>query len=215
MATYVLIPGAGGESWYWHLVVPLLEAAGHRAVAVELPAREPDAGLDDYVAAALDAVGTPEGEAVVVGQSLGGFTAPMVAERLKAAELVFVAAMIPKPGETAGAWWAASGFHDVWGDQKIDDMEHFLHDLPPTVLQETLERGEPQQTDRVMTDPFPLPALPAIRTRGIACTNDRFFPVAFMDRLIRDRLGVEPEHVAAGHLPALANPAGLVDVLLG
>jgi hypothetical protein len=65
-----------------------------------------------------------------------------------------------------------------------------------------------------MTDPFPLQALPAIPTRGIAATNDRFFPVAFMDRLIRDRLGVEPEHVAAGHLPALANPAGLVELLL-
>jgi hypothetical protein len=50
--------------------------------------------------------------------------------------------------------------------------------------------------------------------RGIAATNDRFFPVAFMDRLIRDRLGVEPEHVAAGHLPALANPVGLVELLL-
>ena len=214
MATYVLIPGAGGEAWYWHLVVPLLEAAGHRAVAVELPAGDPDAGLDAYVAAALDAVGTPVGDAVVVGQSLGGFTAPIVAERLGATELTFVAAMIPKPGETAGDWWATSGFHAVWGDQEMDDMEHFFHDLSPAVLQEVLERGEPQQTDRVMADPFPLAALPAIPTRGIAATNDRFFPVAFMDRLIRDRLAVEPEHVAAGHLPALANPAGLVEVLL-
>jgi len=214
MATYVLIPGAGGEAWYWHLVVPLLEAAGHRAIAVELPASDPDAGLDAYVAAAVDAVGTPEGDAVVVGQSLGGFTAPVVAERLGAAELVFVAAMIPNPGETAGDWWATSGFQDMWGDQEMDDMEHFLHDLPPGVLQEALERGEIQQTDRVMTDPFPLRALPPIPTRGIAATHDRFFPVAFMNRLIRDRLGVEPEHVAAGHLPALANPVGLVEVLL-
>ncbi|MDQ2679289.1 MAG: alpha/beta hydrolase, partial [Actinomycetota bacterium] len=38
MATYVLIPGAGGDAWYWHLVGPLLEAAGHRAVPVALPA---------------------------------------------------------------------------------------------------------------------------------------------------------------------------------
>jgi thioesterase domain-containing protein len=214
MTTYVLIPGAGGEAWYWHLVVPLLEAAGHRAVAVELPANDPDAGIDAYVAAALDAVGTPEGDAVVVGQSLGGFTAPVVAERLGAAGLVFVAAMIPKPGETPGDWWSTSGFREVWGDQEMDDVEHFLHDLPPAVLQETLDRGEVEQTDRIMADPFPLAALPSIPTRGIAATNDRFFPVAFMDGLIRDRLGVEPEHVEAGHLPALANPAGLVEVLL-
>ncbi|MGH9242950.1 MAG: alpha/beta fold hydrolase [Acidimicrobiales bacterium] len=214
MTTFVLIPGAGGEAWYWHLVVPLVEAAGHRAVAVELPAGDPDAGLDAYVAAALRAVGTPEGDAVVVGQSLGGFTAPVVAERLGAAWLVFVAAMIPKPGETAGDWWATSGFNDVWGDQAMDDMEHFLHDLPSAVLHEALERGEVPQTERIMMDPFPLTVLPPIPKRGIAATNDRFFPVAFMDRLIRDRLGVEPEHVAAGHLPALANPVGLVEVLL-
>lgn len=35
-----------------------------------------------------------------------------------------------------------------------------------------------------------------------------------MDQLIRDRLGVEPEHVESGHLPALANPEGLAAVLL-
>jgi hypothetical protein len=214
MATYVLIPGAGGDAWYWHLVCPLLATAGHRAVPVGLPASEPDAGLDAYVAAALDAVGTPEGDVVVVGQSLGGFTAPVVAERLGAAMLIFVAAMIPKPGETAGDWWTTSGFDEARGDHEMDAMEHFLHDLPSTVLQQALERGEPDQSGRVMTDPFPLAALPAIPTRAIAATNDRFFPVDFMDRLIRDRLGVEPEHVAAGHLPALANPNGLFQLLV-
>ena len=214
MTTYVLIPGAGGEAWYWHLVVPRLEAAGHRAVAVDLPAADPEAGLDAYVAAALDAVGPPQDEVVVVGQSLGGFTAPLVAERLGAVELVFVAAMIPQPGEKAEDWWSTSGFREVWGDQEMDDMQHFFNDFPPALLQEVLERGEPEQTGRVMEDPFPLAELPRIPTRGIAASNDRFFPVDFMDRLIRERLGVEPEHVEAGHLPALVNPAGLVEVLL-
>lgn len=214
MSTYVLIPGAGGDAWYWHLVVPRLEAAGHRAVAVDLPASDPDAGLDAYVGAALHAVGTPEGGCVVVGQSLGGFTAPVVAERLGATELVFIAAMIPEAGETPEGWWSTSGFREVWGDQEMDDMEHFFHDVPPAVLEEVLARGEPEQTGRVMADPFPLADLPPIPTRGIAATNDRFFPVTFMDGLIRDRLGVEPEHVEAGHLPALANPTGLVELLL-
>jgi hypothetical protein len=29
MATFVLLPGAGSDSWYWHLVTPRLEALGH------------------------------------------------------------------------------------------------------------------------------------------------------------------------------------------
>jgi thioesterase domain-containing protein len=213
--TYLLIPGAGGEAWYWHRVVPLLEAAGHRAIPVELPSGDDGAGLDAYVDAALAALGPADGDVVVVGQSLGGFTAAVVADRIRATGLVFVAAMIPAPGETAGGWWDSSGFQNVWGDQELDHEVHFLHDLPPDVHAAVLARGEIEQTGRVMEDAFPLEALPAIPTRGIAASDDRFFPVAFMDALIRDRLGVEPDHVASGHLPALANPEGLAALLLG
>jgi hypothetical protein len=39
MSMFVLIPGAGGVAWYWHLVVPLQERAGHDAIAVDLRAR--------------------------------------------------------------------------------------------------------------------------------------------------------------------------------
>src|SRR5688500_5198999 len=109
MRTFLLIPGAGGDAWYWHRVVPRLEAAGHRAIPVQLPSGDDDAGLDAYVAACLDALGAPtdHDEVVVVGQSLGGCTAPVVADRIGAAVLVFVAAMIPRPGETYGEWWEA------------------------------------------------------------------------------------------------------------
>jgi hypothetical protein len=37
--TFVLIPGAGGSAWYWHLVAPKLEERGHEAVPVELRRR--------------------------------------------------------------------------------------------------------------------------------------------------------------------------------
>ena len=48
MATYVLIPGAGGVAWYWHRVVPLLQKAGHEAIAVDLPGDDESAGLAEY-----------------------------------------------------------------------------------------------------------------------------------------------------------------------
>ena len=30
--TFVLIPGAGGSAWYWHLLAPKLRECGHKAV---------------------------------------------------------------------------------------------------------------------------------------------------------------------------------------
>ena len=54
--TFVLVPGAGGDGHYWHLVAPLL---GPDTVSVDLPAGDEEAGLAAYadaiVAAADDA----------------------------------------------------------------------------------------------------------------------------------------------------------------
>src|SRR5262245_20726914 len=108
MATFVLIPGAGGAAWYWHRVTPLLEAAGNEAIAVELPADDEQAGLPAYADLVVDAIGDRT-DIVLVAMSLGGFTAPLVCERAPLRMLVFVNAMIPVPGETAGAWWENTG----------------------------------------------------------------------------------------------------------
>jgi pimeloyl-ACP methyl ester carboxylesterase len=76
MATFVLVPGAGGVAWYWHRVVRLLEEAMHEAIAVDLPGDDAEAGLSVYAGRVLEAIGTRE--VILVAQSLGGFTAPLV-----------------------------------------------------------------------------------------------------------------------------------------
>ena len=81
MATYVLIHGAGSDSWYWHLVVPKLQALGHDVVAVDLPCDDDSAGLADYADAVVEATAAL-GDVVLVAQSLAGFTAPLVCDRL-------------------------------------------------------------------------------------------------------------------------------------
>ena len=63
---------------HWHLVVPLLRAAGHEAVTPDLPCESDTAGLPAYTEAALTAIGDRD-DLVVVGQSLGAFTAAAVA----------------------------------------------------------------------------------------------------------------------------------------
>ena len=108
MRTFVLIPGAGGSSWVWSRVTPFLVEAGHYAVAVDLPGDDDTAGLPRYTELVVDAVGSCA-DVVLVAGSLGGFTAPLVCERVPVGELVLVNAMIPRPGETAGDWWAHTG----------------------------------------------------------------------------------------------------------
>ncbi len=58
MTRFVLIPGAGGAAWYWHRVVPLLQAAGHEAIAVDFPADDEEAGLHVYVDLTVAACGS-------------------------------------------------------------------------------------------------------------------------------------------------------------
>ena len=77
MATYVLIHGAGDVGWYWHLVEAELRARGHDVVAPDLPCEDESAGWTEYADAVIDAVGDRT-DLVVVAQSLGGFTAPIV-----------------------------------------------------------------------------------------------------------------------------------------
>ena len=44
----VLIPGAGGQAWVWHLVEADLRRRGYDAFAVDLPAADESKGLAAY-----------------------------------------------------------------------------------------------------------------------------------------------------------------------
>jgi alpha-beta hydrolase superfamily lysophospholipase len=209
--TYVLVPGAGGEAWYWHLVTERLRAAGHEVIAPDLPAADPDAGLQAYADTITDAAGDRE-RVTLVAQSMAAFSAPMA--RLDVAEFILVAPMIPAPGEKPGEWWRTSG-HAESGMPPFDPIETFFHDVPQHLREEAFARGEPRQADAPMADPWPLDGWPDTPTRVVACRDDRLIPFAFMRQLAHDRLGgLEVEPIDAGHLPALSRPDELTALLM-
>ncbi len=223
MTTFVLIPGAGGEASYWSLVAARLHASGDVAISPDLPADDPAAHLSDYADVAVAASNGGGDDAVVVGQSLGAFCAPLVAQRLGARRIDLVCPMIPLPGETAADWWTTSGQYRAQcaadaaagrdPDRPFDVEELFLHDVPPAALARAQPRPPRDQSGTPMGDPFPLARWPAIPTRVLAGRDDRLLPVDFVRELARDRLGVEADVIASGHLPALATPDALVDWL--
>src|SRR6476620_163274 len=79
VATFVLIHGAGDVGWYWHLVEAELRARSHESIAPDLPCDDDSAGLPEYANTVVDAIGDRQ-HLVVVGQSLAGFTAPIVCD---------------------------------------------------------------------------------------------------------------------------------------
>jgi pimeloyl-ACP methyl ester carboxylesterase len=225
MATYVLIHGAASDSWYWHLVVPRLRARGHDVVAPDLPSDDDSAGLAEYTDAVVDAIGdrADRHDLVVVAQSLGGFTAPLVCDRVPVRLMVLVAAMVPLPGERPADWWANTGFEQARREQAdrdgraidgdVDPMFEYFHDVAPEVVAEAYARGERDQSGTPMQKPWPLAAWPDVPTRFLLCRNDRFFPADFLHRVVRERLGITTDEMASGHLPALAHPDELVERL--
>jgi pimeloyl-ACP methyl ester carboxylesterase len=135
----------------------------------------------------------------------------MVAARMPVASIILVNPMVPTAGESPGQWWAATGHDQVVHD--FDPVEDFFHDVPEAVREEAVRHGEPRQSDTPFGEPWPLGEWPDVPTRVIAGSGDRLFPVEFMRRLARERLGVEIDEIDAGHLPALSRPEELAERL--
>jgi pimeloyl-ACP methyl ester carboxylesterase len=214
--TYALVPGAGGSAWYWHLLVDELRARGAEAIAVDLPAGDDNAGLPEYADAVVNAIGD-RAPVVLVAQSLGGLSAPLVCDRVDVELLVFLNAMIPVPGESFGEWWANTGQAQARaeaGGRDDDDMfEVFFHDVPESVRKEAMELGEPPQSNAIATKPAVTTPLPDIPIRVLAGRDDRFFPIAFQRRIAQERLAITPDEMPGGHLVALSRPKELADRL--
>ena len=202
MATFALIHGGGGSAWDWHLVVPELRGRGHEATAIDLPIEDPSAGWWEHADAVAGAVREQPRPLVVVGHSLGGFTAPLVCARIPVALLVLVAAMIPSPGERFDEWWTRAGYED----SGLDDV--FYHDVPSELAAEAQERERDEQA-RALREPWPLNAWPRTPTRYLLCRDDRLFTAGWARRHARARLAIEADEMPGGHYVTLSRPREL------
>ncbi len=220
MSVFVLVPGAGGSAWYWHLVARELAGLGHEAIAVDLPGADDSVGLPEY-ADAVVAAARDHRDVIMVGQSMGAFTAPATCSRVPARLLVLVNPMIPRPGETPGEWWEHTGWEAarVAAAQaggypaEFDLASYFLHDVPADVAAEGESHARPE-AEIAFGQPFAIDRWPDVPTRVVAGRDDRFFPLDFQRRVARERLGAQVDVVPGGHLAALARPAELTAQLI-
>ena len=206
MATFALIHGGGGGAWDWHLVSSKLREHGHEPVAVDLPSEDEAAGWWDYADTVVAAIGQRT-QVVVVGHSLGGFTAPLVCARIPVDRLVLVAGMIPSPGELFDDWWRSTGYEETG----YDDV--FYHDVQPELAREA-RRRERNERSRALQEPWPLEAWPDTPTTYLLCRDDRMFSAAWARRHARERLGIDADEMDGGHYVTLSRPRELAERLV-
>lgn len=219
MATFVLIPGAGGHAAYWNRLVPELERRGHAAVPVDIEQDDPRLGLPEYARIVEDAIGARD-DVVLVAQSLGGFTAPMVGKPVRM--IVLLNAMIPRPGEKVADWWDATGSQPArraadeaaGRDPEFDLDRHFLHDVPDDAKAELMTAPARETADRAWNGTCDFEHWPDVPIKVLVGRDDRFFPAEFQRRVAHDRLGLDVDAISGGHLVALADPGGLAGKLV-
>jgi pimeloyl-ACP methyl ester carboxylesterase len=209
---FVLIHGAGDVGWYWHQVGAELQARGHVVLAPDLPCEDDAAGLPEYADTVMDAIGDHR-DLVIVGQSLGAFTAVVVGGRVAAQLLVLVAPMIPAPREPPADYWTNTRYGDESRERYDDAVALFYQDVPPELASEALQRGRYQSEAR-LSEPAPFDAWPDVPTKVLLCRDDRLLPPSFVRRVARDRLGITPDEIDGGHTPALSRPTELAARLM-
>jgi len=218
---FLLIPGAGGEAWIWSRVESELIARGHSAASIDLPADDESAGIEEYAERALSIIDAGA-KPLVVGLSLGAYTAALICLNVEATSLIFVNGMIPLPGETPNEWWEVTGqtlakaANDVRDgrDPKapFDPMTTFFHDVSAEIAIEA-ENHNRVQSRGPFTSSWTLPRMPDVPVHVVVGRDDRFFPLEFQTRLAEERLGIEPRVIDGGHLLPLARSLELATLL--
>ena len=225
MSTLLLLHGAWQGAWCWSPLQEELTSLGVESIAVDLPAGEPEAGIDRDVDVAREAA---EGidDVVVVAHSLAGLVAPAVAERLGARGIVMLSALWPQPGRSAReqarqvpgiyteAYRQAPQVRYADGSTGLppDVARDLLYqDCDPGVAADAAARLRPQHWG-IWREACPLVHWPDIPTVGYACEHDHMLGREGMI-LGSERASAPLSWLDSGHSPMLSMPAHLAQVL--
>ncbi len=219
MSLYCLVHGAFEGAWCWDLVIPYLEAQGHKTVTMDLPIENPEATLSEYASVVIQAIPKTDDDIVLVGHSMAGTIIPLVAEAVKVHQLVFVTALIPSPGISTldqlnsepDIFEAATIGKDFTDEAVL--MEFFFHDCQLDVARWAISKQRPQKSIAHLKERNPLKALPSVECKYIVGANDRIISPAWSRYAARKRLGVDAIELPSGHYPHFSCPDLLASIL--
>ncbi len=221
MSTFALVHGAYLGAWCWELLVPELKKFGHDAIVFDLPIEDAEAGAEHYAESALAAItknGAPD-NLLLVGHSMGGLIIPLICEKMPAAQMIFLAAALPKPRHsfmeraktTEQDVFLTTGQVDPFKNRKLA-FEYWFHDCSQEVAGWAAERIREMRSAKIIFETSPIVTLPTVKMSSIVGVDERLLSPAWSKRMTRELLQVEPIEIAAGHCPQVSRPVELAAI---
>ncbi len=217
--TIVLVHGAFADGSSWAKVIPLLQAKGYSAVAVQNPL----SSLADDVAATKRAIAEADGPVLLVGHSWAGMVISEAGSDPKVAGLVYVSALVPKSGQSAAD--TTKGYPDAPGSAQakpdaagylsltrkgID--EDFVPELPAAERDVVYATQGPWNSS-ALAEKVANPAWQSKPSWLIADANDRMIPPQY-ERDTAELIHAKLTVLAAGHVPMLSMPDRVAAVIV-
>lgn len=222
MTTFCLLHSSGQGPSGWRLLSEHLEALGHHVLTPAFHIGETDKGARWHAEALVEQLGQSRyrpSDVVCVAHSAAGMFLPILAAIWQPRQMVFLAALIPRPGISVIEQFRAdpSMFQPGWvGKDPMNDdvaLEFVYHDCPRDRIDWALSTRQLFHAKRAMEEPCPLSAWPSLPTTYIVCADDRLLSPAWQRKAAREWLGVEPIELQGGHCPNVSRPDTLAKVL--
>src|SRR5438309_1289457 len=215
----VLVHGAWADGSSWAKVIPLLEAAGLHAVAVQNPLTS----LQDDVATTQRAIALQDGPVILVGHSYGGAVISEAGIDPKVVGLVYVAAFAPDAGQALGdlgkefppAPGGAEVRPDAVGFLKITTkgvLESFAQDLPMRERR-VLAATQGPTNAAAFGGKVASAAWKAKPTWYVVASNDRMIQPD-LERKFAKAMNAKAIMLPSSHVPMLSRPADVAKLIV-
>ena len=227
MTTFALVHGAWHGAWCWERLIPELAAHGHAAIAIDLPCDDVEAGCAAYAGAVVAETADAGDDLVLVGHSMGGLTIPLVAALRPARKLVYLCALLPRPGASLAQQvkeepemfvpgYSAGLARDDQGRSYWQDEDAAAEVLyggcPRQLASWAVPRLRPQAR-RPSDEPCP-ERLPEVDAVSLIARDDAVVNAEWSRAAALDRLGAKAVELPGDHSPFLGRPGELAEILL-
>lgn len=231
---FLLVHGALHGAWCWEKLVTLLEARGHRVLAIDLPGRGDDpirgwrVKFSHFVDRVLDAAVRMDGPVTAVGHSWGGFAISGAAEAKPIAfkQLIYLSAFAPRGGDSAASLVARNPKPTVRGSwsnnllrgellpKAADAAFAFYNTCSHEDQNWAIARLRPEpirpMLQKITLTPERFGSVPRAYIR---CLQDNAISLAAQDQMIEDQAIESVISLDTDHSPFLSAPELCADAL--